>query len=319
MFTMSLIDLMHAPWMRLEGIDLNLLVVLDALLAEGSVTRASKQLGLSQSATSHALSRLRALLDDPVLVRTPGGMLPTARARELAGPVRAILEAAERALRPPAPFDPATWRGRFTLGLDDATQAGTLPDLVTALRVHAPGATLRAFSEPPAAITDALSSGRLDLAITVAPSVASSLHSAPLLRYRSVCIVRADHPRLAKRMSLERYVEAGHVVISIPGSADPDVDRILAARGLERRIVVSTSAPLAVPDIVAGSDLVATVPDRLLTVAEGRLRLARHPPPLPLPRVTVSMVWHERLHHDPAQRWLRSTIRSLYRARRSKT
>lgn len=298
--------------LNLRGVDLNLLVVLDALLREASVTRAARRLGLSQSATSHALGRLRSLIGDPLLVRASSGMVHTARALGLLAPVRAILEQAEQALLPPTPFDPAESRARFTLGLDDATQVGTLPSLAALLQTLAPCVELRARAEAPSALLSSLSSGELDLAVTVAGDLPDSAYAIPLLTYRHVCVVRPGHPRIAGRLSISRYLAEAHVVIATAESVDITVDRLLAERGHERHVAITASSPLAVPTLVAKTDLIATVPDRLLSVAEPSLKLVALPVPLALPPVTVSMVWHARTHHDPAQRWMRDTIRELY-------
>ena len=302
--------------MRLAGIDLNLLVVLDAVLSEPTVTLAAKRLGMSQSATSHALARLRDLLGDPILVRTRGGMAPTPRALALAAPVRALLEEAERAIRPPV-FDPATHRGSFTVGLDDATQAGMLPAVVGRLRELSPGIDLRASTEPPASLPELLERGQLDLAVTAIPEAPRGLRTEPLLRARYVGIARRGHPGIGKRMTLPRFVALGHVAVETRGSVDLALDAWLAECGLARRVVVATSSPLAVPAIVAGSDLVASVPERLLPLVERQLRLARFALPVPLEPVTISLLWHERTEHDPARRFLRELFRALHGGRRA--
>lgn len=311
---MCIIDLVHDDPMRLEGVDLNLLVVLDALLTEPTVTRAARRLGLSQSATSHGLARLRHLLHDPVLVRTPNGMAPTERARALAPQVRAILEQTERALRPLPAFDPRTHEATFRLGLDDATQAGVLPRLAEALAARAPTVRIVSIAIPPAELGDALGSGRLDAAISLAPDTQRGIHSEPLLRYQSVCLVRRGHPLLAEKLTLAGYLAAGHVVIATPGSSDADVERALDRRRRVRRVVVSTSSPLAVPGIVSRTDLVATVPDRILPLLDRRQPLVVHRPPLALPSTTVCLLWHERTAHDAAMAFLRAEIRALFAA-----
>lgn len=309
---MFIIDLVHDAAMRLEGVDLNLLVVLDALLTEPTVTRAARRLGLSQSATSHGLARLRHLLQDPVLVRSPKGMVPTERARGLAPQVRAILEHTERALRPLPAFEPGTHVATFRLGLDDATQAGVLPHLAAALASKGPQMRIVTEATPPAELGEALASGRLDAAISLAPASLRGFRSEALLRYQSVCLVRRGHPQLAERLTLAGYLAAGHVVIATPGSSDADVERALDRRRRVRRVVVSTSAPLAVPGIVSSTDLVATVPDRILPLLDERLPLVVHAPPLALPSTTVCLLWHERTAHDPAMEFLRAEIRALF-------
>ncbi len=312
MFAMLPIDVVHDEGMRLEGVDLNLLVMLDALLNEPTVTRAARRMGLSQSATSHGLARLRQLLQDPLLVRTPKGMVPTERARALGPELRAILERTERALRPLPAFDPRTHAATFRLGLDDATQAGMLPHLAAVVAAKAPDIRLVAVATPPAELGEALASGRLDAAVSLAPDAHRGIHSEPLLTYRSVCLVRRGHPQLAERLTLAGYLAAGHVVIATPGSSDADVERALDKRRRVRRVVISTSSPLAVPGIVSRTDLVATVPDRILPLLDRRLPLIVHKPPLALPSTTVCLLWHERTAHDAPMDFLRAEIRALF-------
>ncbi len=299
--------------MSLAGVDLNLLVVLDALLGESSVTRAARRIGLSQSATSHALARLRRLLDDPVLVRTPQGMTPTPRAASLAGPVRRALEQLEQSLAPPRPFDPSRSSHGFTLSLEDAGQVGLLPLLAERLKAEAPGVDLCVHSGGTAVPAEGLATGSIDLALAVSPEPSEGFHAEVVFTTPYVSIVRADHPEVGKRLSLERFSGLGHIVLGGPGSVDPEIDRVLAASSRSRRAALTVPSLLPIPWLVARSDLVATVPALLLGLNRERLPVARHAPPIPIDPTTGSLVWHERTHHDSAHRWLRKVVREACR------
>ncbi len=311
MFDMDLMHDIHEG-MRLAGFDLNLLRVLDALLQESSVTRAAQRIGLSQSATSHALARLRARLDDPVLMRPARGMAPTPRARQLAVPVRRALEELEKALSPPEPFEPGSSTHSFNLLLEDAGQVGLLPLLAERFKSEAPGVDLRVHPSIGSA-TGRLTDGSVDLALAVSPEPRAGFHAELVFTTPYVSIVRADHPQVGGRLTLERFTDLGHIVLAGPGSVDPEIDLALDARSRRRRAALVVPSLLPIPWLVARSDLAATVPALLLGLDRERLPLVRHAPPLPLAPVTGSLVWAERTHRDPAHRWLRSVVRDACR------
>lgn len=296
------------------GVDLNLLVVLDALLTESSVTRAAKCVGLSQSATSHALGRLRGLLNDPLLVRTPRGMALTPRATGLAAPVRNALEQLEQSLAPPRPFDPSQSRHEFNLLLEDAGQVGLLPLLAERLKSEAPGVDLRIHPATGGSPTDAVALGSVDLALAVSPAPTEGIRAEVVFTTPYVSIVRAGHPEVGTRLTLKRFSELGHITLAGPGSVDLEIDRMLAVRSRSRRAALSVPSLLPIPWLVARSDLVATVPALLLGLDRERLPLARHTPPIPIDSTTGSLVWHERTHHDGAHQWLRDVVREACQA-----
>lgn len=295
--------------MSLAGVDLNLLWVLDALLRESSVTRAAKRVGLSQSATSHALGRLRRLLDDPLLVRTPRGMVLTPRAVGLAAPVQSALEQLEQSLAPPSPFDPSQSRHRFNLFLEEAGQVGLLPILAERFRTEAPGVDLRIHPSATGSPTDAIAAGSVDLALAVSPEATVGIHAEVVFTTPYVSIARSGHPAVGKRLTLKRFSELGHIILAGPGSVDPEIDRVLAASSRSRRTALTVPSLLTIPWLVARSDLVATVPSLLLGLEREHLALARYRPPIPIESTTGSLIWHERTHLDAAHRWLRGVVR----------
>lgn len=295
--------------MNLAAIDLNLLVALEALLGERHVTRAAARLGLSQSATSHALARLRRLLGDPLLVRDGQSLVPTVRAAALAPRLSEALGSLRAALAPPAAFDPATARRRFTIGLADYAQFVLLPPLLARLSEAAPYVDLVARD---------YAAGQLgELDFTVAPDrsvmradplAGPALRARRLFRERYVCVARRGHPKIGKKLDLATFVALPHAFIAPRGTPGGVVDEALAERGLTRRVALMIQHFLVAPYAIAGSDLVITLAERLALAFVERLPLVIHEPPLPLPQFTMQLYWHERHHLDPAHRWLREQL-----------
>lgn len=292
------------------ALDLNLLLALDALLHERNVTRAAGRVGLTQSAMSHKLRRLRELFEDDLLVGGRQGMVPTERALALAGPVRRGLLELHAAIRSTTPFDPATAERDFTIVSSDYADFVILPRVLEHLSRHAPGIGLRmrpsATPKP-----EALEDGSADIVMGMAVE-GSGLKQRVVFDETLVVIIRDGHPALADdgTLSLERYAALGHVQVT-----DDDgpgiVDRALAQHGLRRRVVLRTPYFAAVPFMVARSELVATVPRALAEEAAGLVPLRLLPPPLPVPSFRIMMTWHERSQRDPAHEWLRELARSL--------
>lgn len=296
---------------HLGSLDLNLIVALDALLQERNVTRAAARLGITQSATSHALARLRAVTGDALLVRTSKGMVPTVRAEALGPPVRRALEEMTRALAPPTSFDPRTARLRFTLGTSDYGELVLLPKLVELLTREAPGIDLRVRSIG-REIAAPLGSAAIDLAVApiVAPEEASGLLRRRLFDEGFVCVVRRGHPLAGKKLTVARFAAASHALIS-PGEQEGGfVDDALARMGLARRVAVMVPHFLIAPHLVATSDLVLTLARRVADALAKPLRLAVLLPPkeLSLASFTMTAMWHERTQNDPAQRWIREKL-----------
>jgi DNA-binding transcriptional LysR family regulator len=294
----------HDPRAHLASVDLNLLVSLDALLTESSVNRAARRMGLSQPAMSHALARLRDLFDDPLLVRSGEGMLPTPRGEELVAPVRRILEDIDHALAPGGAFEPEHCADTFRLSIE----GGTLPFVVQRLRQEAPGARLEVSPRGAGEQWDALKRGEVDLAFSTSSSCPSGFHAEPVFELPYVCLVRRDHPEVGRRMTLRLFARLGHIAVSRPPIVDTELDRMLEAHSLRRRVVVRVPSLLAVPWLVASSDLVATVPMPLGHTSPQRVATRAVKPPVSLEPQAVWLVWHERTERSPAQRWFRSMV-----------
>ncbi|MCH9683335.1 MAG: LysR family transcriptional regulator [Deltaproteobacteria bacterium] len=295
-------------------LDLNLMLALDALLQELNVTRAAARVGLTQSAMSHKLRRLRELFGDELLVGGRRGMVATPRAVELMAPIRRGLLELHTAVYSTGPFDPATAERRFTIISSDYADFVILPRVLEHLDRVAPGISLRIQVPAAGGIAEALENGSADLLM-------GDSFDGAMLRQRAVfnetftTILRAGHPALndADAIDIDRYVALGHVVMSSDGRPTM-VDRALAERDLRRKIVLRTPYFTPIPFIVARSDLVATLPRALAEEAATFADLCLVDPPLPLPQFRIMATWHERAHRDPAHRWLRELSRDLTRA-----
>lgn len=292
----------------LAALDLNLLVALDALLRDASVTRAGKRIGLSQPAMSHALARLRDLLQDPLLVRVGRQQQRSAFAERLAPRVRALMGELELTLLGQQQFEPKRSERVFRIASNDYCDAVVLPHLLGALQRNAPRVRLEIHSQHGDAPDGALARGELDLALGTFANVSAELSRSELFREGFACVVRRDHPRAAKRLTLEEFVALDHLLISAPAYGPGVVDHALAARGLSRRIAVHTPHYLAAPAFISHSDLVLTLPASLARVAASAYRLRVLRPPLELARFAVELVWHPRFEADAALMWLRGAI-----------
>jgi DNA-binding transcriptional LysR family regulator len=296
----------------LAGIDLNLLVVLRALLSERHVTRAAARVGLSQSATSHALSRLRELYADPLLVRSGRTLTLTPRAARLLPGLERGLGDLEGVVAREPEFEPTTARRTFTIGMADYLQALIVGPLLRQLATSAPGIDLSVVTFPN--WQELLQTGAVDLALSISKQAAPGLSHQPLFEEGFVCMVRRDHPTIKKAPSLEKYLAQRHVVVAPNGTPGSLIDDMLAERGLERRTALRVTNFLIAPVVVCETDLVNTMPSRLARQLSRTYPLRLVPPPLELPSFEHCMFWHPRLAHDPAQRWLRDFVAAVSRA-----
>jgi DNA-binding transcriptional LysR family regulator len=295
---------------RLTSVDLNLLVTLDALLKERNVTRAAARLGISQSAMSHTLRRMRTLFKDPLFVSTPRGMVPTPRAQELASPVERMLKDIETLLDQPR-FDPATARRKFKLIGSDYTQLVLLRPLLRHLAEHAPGIDI-AFRTARGQLSKLLEHGDADLAIGIFDADLVDGFRQELFRDDFVCLMRTGHPAARRPLTLQRFLEFSHALVA-PRELDDTgvVDTLLHKLGKARRIALSVPHFLVAPYAIAESDLLLTTATRIARVVEKPFGLRAVRPPLELPEFTINQYWHEQRHQDPAHVWLRGLLRQL--------
>lgn len=290
--------------MSLRRVDLNLLVALDALLAERHVTRAALQVGLSQPAMSNALRRLRHAMNDELLIRTPYGMEPTPRALELIEPVRQLLRQAERVLASPNSFDPGTSTLRFRVRMSDVLGYLLMPGLLGLMQREAPGVTLEVVHLPPVDTVSALESNDIDLAVSMNLELPSSVRSSPLLDDRMVCVMSAHHPLARERLTLPKFLKQDHIKVSISPLDGRYVDSALARMGKARRVAVSVPHWLLVPHLLRSSTMVSVLSERLFERAG--TGLARRDLPFSSDIFSWSLYWHRRNDVAPAQRWLRA-------------
>lgn len=298
--------------MDLHGIDLNLLVAFDALMAERSVTRAGTRIGRTQPAMSAALARLRGLLKDELFVRGPNGLQPTPLALDLADPITHALAEIQRALEFTQTFEPSTTTASFSLGLSEHPTFALLPTLLEVLREQAPGITLRIRNF--VARDDAigmLDAGEVDLTVGVPSTPAVRILSRPLFEERFVCVVRKGHPTLRPPLRLKNFLEHSHLLVSPENDSYGVVDAALAKRGLKRRLALTLPHLYAAPVLVAQSDMVATLMEGVIAVSGHAERLCIMPAPLELPSIPFVLSWHRRNDVHPAQRWLRDLLASI--------
>lgn len=296
----------------LGQIDLNLFVTLDAVVRDGSVRGAAVRLGVTQSAVSHALRRLRDQLGDPLVVRTPQGMRPTPRAERIAATLRRCLGELDAVVRDPGEFVPGSACRSFTLAASDAAEFVLLPALMQALQRDAPGVDLVVRAESTATLA-AVAEGELDLAVGVFTGAPGPLRTQPLYRQAFVCVVRKDHPQVRRGLTLARYLELSHVSVAPRGTAGSLVDDALARLGARRRVALVVPHFLVAPMIVAETDLALMLPERLARRWAEILPLRLVAPPLELADFTVSQVWSERAHLDAGHAWLRQTLARVAR------
>jgi DNA-binding transcriptional LysR family regulator len=315
---------------QLDHFDLNLLRVFEALMDERSATRAGSRLGLSQSAISHALNRLRYVLGDELFVRGPDGMQPTERAAEIAPRLRQGLLQLQLALSP-SEFVPARSDRRFTVACTEYAGAVLLPALIARLRAEAPSASLAVLPSN-LGVAETLRSGRADLAIGSFKRTPEWFASEPLLTETRVWVLAADNPAAQEELTLERLVALPHLVVTATGEdehaidgyvVDHGLERLvtrtdaglfqgaLAARGLRRSVVVTTPHPFAALAAVSQSDIAALLPRRLATSFLGLYKLALFEPPYASPPFEVMSLWHRENGDQPAIAWLRRLLREV--------
>jgi DNA-binding transcriptional LysR family regulator len=293
--------------MDIRAVDLNLLKAFDALTSERAVTRAAGRIGLSQPAMSHALSRLRNLFADDLFVRTPTGMEPTARAREIAPLIAAAIEHIEAALNLGIGFDPAKSTGIFTAGMAEYAEVALVGRLAEAFAREAARATLRLMPLTGIDAAEQLDRGAIDVAIAHLGTLPTHIESILLLRDPFVVIARRGHPIAGQNLSIEGYAALNHILVSPRGDTSGALDRILVDFGLRRRIALLVATYLAVPVALAASDLVATVPSRTARQIAATAEIEIMPLPIDF-STTVSMAWHRRAASEPAQAWFRSQL-----------
>ncbi|MFZ6768089.1 LysR family transcriptional regulator [Undibacterium sp. Di26W] len=286
--------------------DLNLLITLDAVLAEGSVARAATRLSLSPSAMSRALARLRETTGDPLLVRAGRGLVPTPRALELRVQVAQLVQDAQALLRPAEKLNLSQLHHTFTLRTSDGFVENFGPSLIARISVEAPGVRL-CFMPKLNKDSNLLRDGSVDLETGVIGDATSpEVRTRALFRDRFIGVVRSGHPLSQLEMTPEMYASGKHVLVSRRAQSKGPMAEVLKPYGLERDVVTTVGGFSAALALARASDLIATVPER----HTGNLRAGMVSFALPFPTdgITVSMLWHPRMDADPAHRWLRTCV-----------
>ena len=293
-------------------VDLNLLIGLDALLEQRSVQDAAAQLHLTPPAVSRTLGRLRAATGDALLVRNGREMVPTAHALALRDEVHDLVRRAAAILEPERELDLARLERTFTLRANDVLLAAFAPALLAVVAGDAPGVTLRLLGENPDDDKN-LSRGEVDLDVGSLPDRSASIASHVIGTDEMALALRSGHPLTAAELTMERFADAIHIVVSRRGLLHGPVDAVLEAHGLRRRVAAALPSFAAALAIVGGSDVVCVLPRRL-GVPDGRA-LTALPLPFPLRSVPAVVSWHRRHDTDPAHRWLRGVIAEIIAAR----
>jgi DNA-binding transcriptional LysR family regulator len=294
--------------MRLSEIDLNLLVVFEAIYREGNLTRAAKKLHLTQPALSHALARLREMFGDPLFARTGRTMAPTPFARDVIGPVREALSTLERSLFPSQAFEPARAQRRFNVALRELLEADCLPALGARLENDAPGVQLNSVRVATQELEAELIAGGIDAAIDIEIPVGAAVRRKKLREDRFVIVARRDHPLLARACDLDTYLSLRHVLVSSRRKGPGLVDAALHRIGRRRRNALRCQSHFAACLAVQGSDLVLTMSEHYAELVNQGLDNRLLAVPVAVPPVEISLYWHAGNEREPASMWLRDEL-----------
>ncbi|MCW5635467.1 MAG: LysR family transcriptional regulator [Rubrivivax sp.] len=300
------------PGASAAALDLNLLRLFQRLDETRSVSRAAEGLNLTQPAASNALARLRRALGDPLFVASPAGMLPTPRAQQMAPAVAEALALLEGALAPRQRFAPQVAAREFRVGMSDIGEIYFLPRLMERLAAAAPAVTLSTVRDTAIDLKQALAQGQIDLAIGLLPQLRGGFHQRELFVQRYVCLLRAGHPLARRRLTLEAFAAAEHLNVVAAGTGHSKVDRMLERAGVRRNVRLSVPHFVAIGHILAATDLIATVPERLAGRLVGPFGLVSLAHPARLPQAPIRVFWHARVHDDAANRWLRQLVADTF-------
>lgn len=297
----------------MRKLDLNLLLVFDALMRERSVTRAGHALGLTQSAMSHSLGRLRTFFDDPLFVKTHRGIAPTTKASLLGPAVLGVMETLRDQILSESSFDPKRTRRTFTLCMADLGEMVFLPPLVAAMKKEAPNCTLHTLQVHPAQLASTLGSGNADLALGSVRNASEGLLYQDLFNHTFVCIVSVKNREVKESLSLEQFSAMPHVAVTLTGRRNAPYDSALEDAGVRRTVKIYTPHFLTVPLLLdQHPEYIATVPRSLGSVFARHKIVRTVEPPIPLPTFSLRQFWHPRFHHDRTSLWLRAIVKRTF-------
>lgn len=297
--------------MLLRNIDLNLLVVLDALLTEKHVTRTGLRLHLSQPAISHSLNKLRVLLDDPLLIRQGNEVVLSALAQNLQAPLKDILGQIETLLGQSIDFVPVDSQRTFRVAMSDYGAAIVLPKLIVQLRAQAPGTSLVVIQDSRLGMLEQVEQGKIDLAVGVFAALPADVSIDVLFEETFTCLLNRRSLPENGVLDLDSYLARPHLLVSTDGSTQGEVDNVLRSQGLQRRVAVNVPHWGAAPGMIADTDLILTVATRTLDNLPLGDTLVALAPPLTVAPFNYVQVWHNRFNQDPAHRWLRELVKQV--------
>jgi DNA-binding transcriptional LysR family regulator len=298
--------------MHIEDLELTQIRLLEAIHETGNLSAAAQAIGLTQSAASHSLARLRKTCADPLFVRTSKGMRPTPYGEQFCSAARGALALLREGAMSGRSFSPASSTRIFSLYMSEAGQLLMLPPLLAYLREHAPGVRIRVSRVPEKDQGAALESGDIDLAIGHITTMTTGFHRRLLFHERYVCLASAENELFKQGMSLEAFKQARHAIADSSGMAHWMVDQQLALHGVVRRIGLISPEFMTLPFVIQDTDLVVTLPGRLADRFARLLQLRVMPLPLTIDPYEILLLWHQRAHLDPANRWLRQTFVQLF-------
>lgn len=299
--------------MNLRSIDLNLLVIFDALMTERHVTRAAARVAMSQPAMSNALSRLRHIFKDELFIRNAGRMEPTPRALELGSEVQQILRQTQRLMHSHLEFDPMHSDREFTGRMSDLIGSLLLPSVVSALRTSAPSVSLNVLHMSPDRTIKALEADQIDFGISMELDHSRTLLELPLFADRMCCVMDANHPLARSKLTLQAFLKYPHLRVAMSPTDMRFVDSELARRGLERRIAVHVPSWLLMPKTLANSDLLAVVTERLASQVCSNNGLITRPLPFESVPFEWTLYWHRRYDKSAPHVWLRNLLQDICR------
>lgn len=293
-------------------LDLNLLAVFQEVYRERQISGAARRLGLTQSAVSNALARLRRAFEDELFVRTGRGMQPTPFAEQVAGPVGAAMAQVALALNQRSQFDPATSARRFVLAMTDVGEVHFMPALIERCRAVAPHVQISSVRAGSVALKEELETGRVDLAIGPFDNISEALYQRLLFRQPYVSMFRKGHPLSRGKVTLARFARAEHLLVDATDSPYDRINQLLEQAGVGQSTRFRVPHFTAVPYIVSASELVVTVPQKLAERAARPFGLHWIVPPLELPELQTNLFWHRRFNQDPGNQWLRALVVAVF-------
>jgi len=296
---------------KLRNIDLNLIKVFNSVLREQSISRAADNLSVSQPAVSNALRRLRELYDDPLFIRSATGMIPTPKAQELAGPIQAALIEIEKTINASEQFSPGTSQRVINAALTDYGEYYFLPEIVRRLTKIAPGVELVCVPTPGSSLSLEMKSGAIDLVWDWVQIDDPDFYIEPIFSDPGYCLARKNHPMIDGDLNLETFLQVEHIALRPTRRHNPRVERALEKMGMARKVVTEVSHLVVMPQIVATTDLIATVPERLARKYARELDLQVIRSPVYEDEVTVYQMWHKHFEDDEGHRWFRELTRNI--------